>query len=138
LTLVAVAQGAGQTEMASEPVTVDVVRPDAAALLAGEAEDLRDMPRPPRYVVKDAEVQPELKIGKAADASGGEFVLNNGPRPPLVGTLTVDKSAWYQLALTVSGDFSGGAFPTVGFRLDNDNDPTTSGRLTQEGWHRIA
>ena len=133
--LVAVVERPGETPLSSEPVTVRVVRPDPAALVSDEAESLHEVVRPLRY--GKLEDQKPLNLGKREDASGKQFVANNGANPPLTIPINAETPGRYQLMLTVGSDFAGGAFPSVGLRLDEEDRPKTGARLVDEGWHRL-
>lgn len=136
--LVAEARCAGETPVRSRPVLIHVVHPDAAAgaLVSGEAESLVDVPRPDRYGGKREPEQRPLRVRKDAQASGGRFVDNHGARPPLTIAVKVEEVGWYQLMLRVGADFGGGAYPTVGVRVDNGGRAETMSRLVGPGWHR--
>lgn len=130
----------GGTTTSGDAVLVHVVRPDApgAAFLAAEAESQRDAPRPERYFRKEVEKQPPLNTAKSESASGGEFVVSNGSFPPLAIPVTAERGGWHQLVVTAGSDFALGAYPTVGLRTNEDNDPSTGTRLARSGWHRVA
>lgn len=132
--LIATAQREGLSAVQSEPVTLHVLR-DPANVLAGEAESLKDERRPERY---GKDPQPPLAVRQVPEASGGAIVVNNGPYPPLTIPVKVEQDGWYQLALVVSSDYAGGAYPTIGIRVDEEGQTRTMGRLLHTEPHRAV
>ena len=126
----------GHGRLVGKPVTVVSVRPRGDQLIAGEAESLAEVDRPARFG------DGKLNTAGHDSASGGRYVVNNGSRPAMSGKVEVASRGWYQLMLTTSADAGAGAWPTVGVRIDEQNDPVTAsvvpGRGGVSGWVRTA
>ena len=125
--LTAVLKGRDGETVASRPLALNVIRPDPRRMISGACVELPPGPRAQRAGDKPPGVQ------KDADASTGSCVVNGNWCLPI----EVDEPGYYQMIMTVRGDFGGGAFPTVGIILNEDNTPLSSVRLADAGWHRI-
>lgn len=131
LRLVVKARGADGQIVSSEPVDVQVMRPDGKQILAGEAEDQKDVVQPEGYQQKP------LNIGQSIEAAGDHFVNNSGSQPTLTIPFNVEKEGWYQLALRVAADPAGGMLPMVGFRTGERREARTASMLAGAQWHRL-
>jgi len=114
------------------PVSVRVIRPDAEAVTAGEAEQRYEMERPERF--RDG----RMDVGRDRHASGGMYFNNNAATPAVCFPVKVEAPGWYQLALVARGTRAQGVLPTVGVVVDGEQNATTNGRLLGEQWHRLA
>ncbi len=122
---------AGQVTQ-SRAVWVQVVDTAAAgaSLILEEAEAHKDAKRPERFGDRP------LALGDDAKASGGKFVVNNSADPMLTIPMSLETGGWYQVAAVFAGDTGGGVLPTVGLRLNEDNQPRTAVRLADRAWRR--
>lgn len=109
-----------------------VLQPGADRIRQGECEDTANARRPVR-----------LKSAKATtviddpQASGRRAVSNSSPDPVWTLPLEVSVGGYYQLALVARGSAAGGALPSVGVYVDEENQPRASARLTGSAWHRL-
>jgi len=124
--LTAVLKGKDGETVASRPLALNVIRADPRRLIAGACTELPAGPRAQR-----AGNPPSVQ--KDPNASAGNCVVNGNWCLPI----EVDEPGYYQMIMTVRGDFGGGAFPTVGMILNEDNTPLSSVRLADAGWQRI-
>jgi uncharacterized protein (DUF1800 family) len=116
-----------------EPLVIQVIAtPSADQLIIGEAEAHRDQERPLRYYRDEK----PLRIARSDSASGQAYVDNPGANPPLTIPLEVEQPGWYQLILTASGTDSQATLPSIGLRLDDDNQPRTGSTIALTDWHR--
>lgn len=125
-----------------EPVVVFAVKADQKRLLDKEAESFDGVEAPPRYQNRE-QTTPKLRIGKAEEASGGQFVDNNGQKPVLIVPVKADGEGGedggrYQVMLKVASGEAGGLLATVGVHVGNDNEPRTAAVVPMSGWHRVA
>lgn len=128
LTLQAVATDREGQRVRGEPVVVNVIRPDASAMISGACLDRVNDPRPVRFGEKTPRVKPDQTP---------EYVDNVRADPAWCFKETIDKAGLYQLTMRVRGDIALGSFPSVGV-IVNEGDYALSGsRLVDSGWHRI-
>ncbi|MCA9289263.1 MAG: DUF1800 family protein [Phycisphaerales bacterium] len=119
-------------ERVGESVTIEVVRPSGDALQTAEGEARHDHPRPQRF--GDGRVN----VGRAEDASGGQFASNAGAYPPVCVPIRVEQAGWHQVVVRAAGTFAGGELPWVDVYVDNEQFPRTGGSLVSMRWHRVA
>jgi hypothetical protein len=77
-----------------------------------------------------------LSVGVDPDASGGEYLWLPGSYPAAAFPTRIGRAGWYQGAVTARGRLAGGALPTLGLVLGNDEEPATNVTLVGEVWHR--
>ena len=115
----------------SNPVRLLVVEPTPSSLIHGECEDSVDAARPELFGLDSP------RTGAHPTASGGMSVANNRTHPIWLFPHSVERAGRYQMMLVARGDFGAGAFPSVGFCVDDPNQARTSSRLVGQGWQRI-
>ncbi|MBC7771190.1 MAG: DUF1800 family protein [Pyrinomonadaceae bacterium] len=129
-----VAPGDSGTSAAVEgaPLRVNVLHPESAQVIAGEAETRYDLDRPKRFA--------NQRGGVASDAaaSGGKYLVNAGSSPALCFPVEVDQPGFYQVILTARGTLAGTAYPTVGLVIDGADQPVTNGRVASTDWRRFT
>lgn len=113
----------------TDSVTLQIRRPDPASILAGDCAGKLDGPRPKRRNKEPPHV--------GSDA-GGRFVVNASAEPAWCLPFSVKTPGQYQMMITARGDFGGGAFPSVGLVVDENERPLTSTRVPDRRWRRIA
>jgi len=113
----------------SDPLTLRVIRP--TDLVGGECEDTLDTPRP-EYAGTETPT-----VGSDPRASGGAFVVHPRPDPAWLAAFEAPADGMYQVMVVARGDFGGGAFPSVGLRIDEEDFPTTAARLVDRRWQRL-
>ncbi|MEM1210322.1 MAG: DUF1800 family protein [Planctomycetota bacterium] len=110
---------------------IGVVHPTDDRLIAVEAETQVDVERPEQYRGK-------LTPRENAAASNGQFV-NVGSRNPVPIEVNTGDGGWYQAMAVAAADPGGGAWPTVGLRLGDNDDPVTGGiAAVADAWERIT
>ncbi|CAN5767343.1 hypothetical protein BH11PLA1_BH11PLA1_04200 [soil metagenome] len=142
VTLTPVAQPASEPAMASaeapgagRAIRVRLIRPRAEAVIADDAAELKDTERPKRFERGKVSIATDPRSHNGA---GGKVAMHNSADPPTCMPLHVTETGMYQMIITAAGDFGLGAYPTVGFTIDNANQPVTSGQLLASGYHRLA
>jgi len=131
LRLRAVAEHGGERVAGSwRSVRVVAATPDRLMLVEAEAQ--KDATLPERYNDRALEVHDD------EGASGGALVRMNSSNRPLPIALELEQGGWYQAMAVVRGESGGGAWPTVGLRVDDENDPRTAAvAAIGQGWGRI-
>ncbi|MEZ6233127.1 MAG: DUF1800 family protein [Phycisphaerales bacterium] len=119
-------------ERVGEAVTIELIEPRGAALRTAEAEARHDDPRPERFR------EGRVNVGRADDASGGQYANNAGAYPPVCVPIRVEHAGWHQVLVRASGTFAGGELPWVDVFVDNEQFPRTGGSLVSMRWHRVA
>jgi hypothetical protein len=130
LTLQASAKDAHSRLVLSEPVLVNVVRPDPSALIAGACSERINDPRPERFGEKTPAVATEA-------SSGLPYVRSVSADPAWCFKETIDQPGFYQLTMRVRGDPAMGSFPSVGVILNEGDYALSGSRLVDTAWHRI-
>lgn len=130
LVLQAGAKDAQGRRMMSEPVVVNIIRPDPSAMVAGACADRINDPRPERFGEKVPAVATE-------DSTGLSYVRSVSADPAWCFRETIDQAGLYQLTLRVRGDPAMGSFPSVGVILNNGDYALSGSRLVDTAWHRI-
>ncbi|MEM0913803.1 MAG: DUF1800 family protein [Planctomycetota bacterium] len=112
--------------------SVGVVRATPDRLIDLEAEAQLGVERPERY-------RRELVARDHKLASGGQFVPAYGSNTPVPVLVETGGGGWYQAMARVAADAGGGAWPSVGLRVGEANDPITGGiAAVGDGWRRIT
>ncbi len=115
------------------PIAVKVVSPKADQVMSFEAEEWFAAPRPDRWRRGKAVVTKDEKT------SGGAFVNNASPDPPVSVNFDVPAEQgndYWQMMLVAAGDIGGEALPSVGFYLDQKDQPVTQSSIGATRWHR--
>jgi hypothetical protein len=129
--LVAVQRDAAGREVRSNPIYVEAIAPDAAAVLSGNCQDnvngdrtANDGGSPPKLVNDD-----KFNQGMVLDDSdeGRSWCL----------PVWIEKKGDYQMMVTARGEFGGDALPTVAILRDEEGQPQTTVRLATTEWQRI-
>ncbi len=131
VTLVAECLDARGEVRATASLVMFARQPAEGDLIRGEAESLKDAPRSPRHASDEP-----LNTAESPEASGGAYVVNNGARPPMTYTLTIEEAGWYQALVTAGGTPTADILPTIGVRLGDANRPATASLIALESWHR--
>jgi uncharacterized protein (DUF1800 family) len=125
----AVARDARGRRVLGEPVVVNVIRPDASAMVSGACTDRVNDPRPVRF---------GEKLPRVAPSNGSpEYIVNASADPAWCFKETIDQAGLYQLTLRVRGDPALAAFPSVGVFVNEGDYALSGSRLVDSGWHRI-
>jgi uncharacterized protein (DUF1800 family) len=121
-------------QVVGPPVQVRVAHPTPADAPVFEAESLAPVARPPRF----AAAPNEGSSGADPGASAGKYLNNPGPEPAFCIPLKVEQDGWYQVCVTARGTPAGGAYPSLGLVIDNNQFATTNTRLFDGAWRRVA
>lgn len=121
----------GDRLIESEPIRVRVLQPDSTSVFSAECEAFVHAER------LDGFGSDFPRTGSHPDASDGSFVANDRPYPIWLFPYEVEHTARYQMMVVARGDFGAGAFPSVGFCVDDPNQAVTSSRLVARNWQRI-
>ena len=132
--LVPVLHGKGGEATEGDALVVNAIRPKAAQTFSGACADQVHGPRSAKAGEKG------VPAVKKDDAPGGvgPYVSNEGANPGWCLEVEVPEAGWYQMVMTVRGEVGGGALPTVGIRLNEEQVAAASARLADTGWHRLA
>jgi uncharacterized protein (DUF1800 family) len=132
-------------EIASEPVNVFVVKPDAASLLAGDCKDQVNTQLPP----KPTPVPPPANPPKppkpfvpptvVADDKGtfGSIVVSLGDSPAWTMPVTVPGNGRYAMMLTARGDIGANALPSLALEAEDTGHFLTMARVATTEWQRM-
>ncbi len=114
-----------------EAVSVNVVRPDASAMISGPCVERVNDPRPQHI----GEKLPSVVTNDPKVPDG--YVTNPSANPAWCLKETIEKPGLYQFTMRVRGDPTAGAYPSIGLELNEKNKPESAGRLVDKEWHRV-
>lgn len=123
------ASAAGGEE--SREVALNIVKPAVGELVTGEFEAYSHVDRGENFGAQSP------AVGSHPDASGEAFALCLHDNPSCVLPLTIETPGRYQMIARLRGDQGGGAFPTVGFGVDDPYNARTAVRVVDRSWHRL-
>lgn len=129
--LVAIQKDNAGQEVRTDPIYVNVVAPDPAAMVSGLCKDQISGDRPANAGGDQPKIVNDDKYGQ------GMIVDNHNENPAWCLPVTIPKKGQYQLFVTARGDFASDALPTLGLSIDEENQPVTTVRLATTEWHRI-
>ncbi len=116
------------------PIAVRIIDPDRSDVMVFEAEEWANAPRPDRWR------RGKAPIVKDDKTSGGAYVNHGSADPAVSINFEVPKefeNDYWQMVVVAAGDIGGEALPSIGFYLDERNQPITQASIAATAWHRV-